>query len=80
LNVHLILRINRHTVESNEYNPPASISDAEDWLNWNGYLDNPNDTEEDSAADDDTDIEHNNWIEDPECPEQQQVSSAANAP
>jgi hypothetical protein len=43
-------------------------------------LENPFDSEEDCAADDDSDIEHNNWIEDPECPEQQDVSAAPNVP
>jgi len=43
-------------------------------------LDNPNDSEEDCAADDESDMEHNNGIEDPECPEQQDVSAAPNVP
>ena len=43
-------------------------------------MDNPNDSEEDCAADDDSDIEHSNCIEDPECPEQQDVSAAPNVP
>jgi hypothetical protein len=80
LNVRRIRRINRHPVESDEDSAPESISDTEDWLNWNGDLDNPNDSEEDCAADDDSDIEHNNCIEDPECPEQQDVSAAPNVP
>jgi len=41
-------------------------------------LDNPNDSEEDCAADDDSDIDHYNCIEDREYPEQQDVSVAAN--
>jgi hypothetical protein len=43
-------------------------------------LDNPNHSEKDCAADDDSDIEHKNCIEDPECPEQQDVSAAPNLP
>jgi len=43
-------------------------------------LDNPNDSEEDCTADVESDIEHNNCIEDPECPEQQDVSAAPNVP
>jgi len=43
-------------------------------------LDNPNDSEVDCAADNDSDMEHNNCIEDPECPEQQDVSAASNVP
>jgi len=43
-------------------------------------LDNRNDSEEDCAADDESDIEPNTGIEDPECPEQQDVSAAPNVP
>jgi len=80
LNVRRIWRINRHPVESDDDSTPESISDTEDWLNWNGDLDNPNDSEEDCVAADESGIEHNNGIEDPECPEQQDVSAAPNVP
>ena len=43
-------------------------------------MDNPNDSEENCAADDDSDIVHNNCIEDPECPQQKDVSAAPNVP
>ena len=62
LKVHWIPRINRHPVKSDEDSAPESISDTEGWLNWNGDLDDPNNREEDCAADDDSDIEHNNGI------------------
>jgi len=80
INVRRIRRINRHPVESDHDSAPESISDTDDWLNWNCDLDNPNDSEEDCAADNESDIEHNNGIEDPECPEQQDVSAAPNVP
>jgi hypothetical protein len=80
LNVRRIRRINRHPVESDDDSAPESISDTEDWLNWNGYFDNPNDSEEDCAAADESDTEHNNGIEDPECPALQDVSAAPNVP
>jgi len=80
LNVRRIRRINRHPVESDEDSAPESISDTEDWLIWNGDLDNSNDSEEDCAVAEESNIEHNNGIEDPECPEQQDVSAAANVP
>jgi len=80
LNVRRIRRINCHQVKSNEDTAPDSISDTGDWLNWNCDLDNPNDSEEDCAADDDSDVEHNNCIEDPECPEQRDMSVAPNVP
>jgi len=43
-------------------------------------LDNPYDSEEDWAADDESDIQHNNGIEDQECPDQQDVSAARHVP
>jgi len=57
LNVCRIQRINRHPVESDEDSPPAILSDTDDWLNWNGDLDNPNDSEDDCAAHDESNIE-----------------------
>jgi len=80
LNVRRIRRINCHRVESNEDSAPESISDTNDWLNRNGDLDNPNDSEDDCAVDDESDIEQNNGIEDSACPEQQNVSAAPNVP
>jgi len=80
LQVRQIRGINRHPVESDEDSAPESISDTDGWLNWNGDMDNPTDSEEDCAADDESNIEQNNGIEDPECPEQQDVSAAPNVP
>jgi len=80
LNVHQIQRSNRHPVESDDDSAPESLSDTDDWLNWHGDLDNPNDSEDDFAADDESDIGPNNGIEDPECPERQDVSTAPNVP
>jgi len=80
LNVRHSRRINRHPVTSDEDSAPQSILDTEDWLSWIGDLDDPNDSEEDCAADNDSDTEHKNSIEDPECPEQQNESAAPNVP
>jgi len=80
LNFRQIRRINRHPVECDEDSSPESISDNDDWLNWNGNLDDPNDSEDDYAADDESDIEQNIGIEDSDCPEQQDVSTAPNVP
>jgi len=80
LNVRQIQRIKCHPVESDEKSTPESISDIHDWLNWNGDLDKPNDSEEDCTANDESNIKHNNCIEDPESPEQQDVSAALNVP
>ena len=41
-------------------------------------MDNPNDYEEDCAADDESDIEYNNSIDDSECPEEQDVTATPN--
>jgi len=80
LNVRRILRINSHPVECDEDSTTESISDTADWLNWKGDLDNPNDSEEDCATDNDSNIEHNNCIKDQECPEQEYVSAAPTVP
>jgi hypothetical protein len=80
LNVRRIRRINRHPVESDEDSAPESISDTDDWHNWNGDLDNPNDSEDNCAADVESDMEQDNTIEDPESPEQRDVSAAPNVP
>jgi len=80
LNVCWIRRINRHPVESDEDSAPESISDTEDWLDCNGDLNNPNDSEDNCVAEVESDIEQGNRIEDPECPEQQDVSTAPTVP
>jgi hypothetical protein len=80
LNVRRIQRINRHAVESDEDSAQESISDTADCLNWTGDLNNPNDSEEDCAADNESDIAHNNGIEDSACPEQEDGSAAPNVP
>jgi len=80
LNVHRSRRINHHPVERDDDCAPARISDTDDWANWNGDFDNPNDSKEDCAADDESDIGPNNGIEDVECPEQQDVSAAPHVP
>jgi len=72
--------MNRHPVVGDDDTAAGSISDTGDWLNWNGDLDSPNDSEDDCAADDESDIGPNNGIEDPECPGQQDVSAAQNVP
>ena len=76
LNVRQIRRINCNSVESDKDSPPASISDTEAWLHWNGDLDNPNHSEVDCAADFESVIEQDKTIEDPEYPEQQDVNPA----
>jgi len=79
-NVRQIRRINRHPVASDEDSAPERISDTEYWLNRDGVMDNPNDSEDDCAADIESDIEQHNAIEVPEWSEQQNVSATPNIP
>jgi len=78
LNVRQIRRINCHPVESDDDSAPESISETEDWLDWNGDLHNPNDSEDDCAAHVESDMEQDNTIEDPECAEQRDVIATPN--
>jgi len=78
LNVCRINRIDRHPADDDEHIALESISDTKNWLIWNGDLDNPNGREDDWEADNESDIELDNGIEDSETPEQQNVSAAPN--
>jgi len=80
LKVRQIRRINGHPVESDEDSAPDAISDTVDRLNWNGDLDNPNDREDDCRPDIESDVEQPNRIEDPDCPEQRDVSATPHVP
>jgi len=79
-NVRRIKRIDRHPAESDEDISPESISDTENWLHWNGDLDNPNDSEDDWQADNESDMELDNGSEQSETPELRNVSAAPNVP
>jgi len=57
LNVSQIRQIDRHSAESDQDSSPESISDTENGPNWNGALDNPNDSEDDWDAENGSDIE-----------------------
>jgi hypothetical protein len=50
-NVRRIQIINRHPAKCDQNSAPECNSETEDWHNWNGDIDNPNDSEEDCAAD-----------------------------
>jgi len=80
LNVHRIKRIDRHPAKTDEDSSPESISDTENWLNWNGNLDNPNDSEDDWEADNESDMELDNGSEVSETLEWRNVSAAPNVP
>jgi len=73
-------RINHHQFGSDEDSAPETILDTDDRPNCNGDLDNPIDSEEDCTTDHGSDTEQNNGTEDPECPEQHDVSGVRNVP
>jgi len=79
-NVCRIRRINCHPVNSDEDSAPQGISDTDDWRNWNGDLEHPNDCEDDCTARIESAIEDDTSIENPECPEQQDVRATPNVP
>jgi len=78
LNIHWIKQIDRHPGETDKDSSPESISDTENWLNWNGDLDNPNNSEDDWEADNESDMELDCGSEDSETLEHRNVSAATN--
>jgi hypothetical protein len=80
LNICQINRINGHAAESDENRSPDSISDTENWLNWNADLDNRNDSEDNWEAGNESDMEWNNGSDDSDTPEQPNVSAVPNVP
>jgi hypothetical protein len=79
-NVHRIRIISGHLVESDEDTVHENISDNHDWLNWNGDLDHPNASEDDTTGDVESDIVQDNPIKEPQCPEQQDTNATPNVP
>jgi hypothetical protein len=78
LNVRRIRKINLHPVGNDEDTAPESNFDTEHWLNWNGNLDNPNDSEDDCAVDVQSEMEQDSSMKDSESPEQRNESVAPN--
>jgi len=78
LNVRWIKPINCHPAESDEDSSPESILDTENWINWNGYLDNPGASMDDWEADNESDMELDNGTEDSKTRDPQNVSGAPN--
>jgi hypothetical protein len=79
-NVHRIKWIDRHPAETDEDSSPESISDPRNWLNWTGDLDNPNNSNYDWEADNESDMELDNSSEDSETLEVSNVGAAPNIP
>jgi len=80
LNVSHNRKIDRHSAKSDEDSAPESFSDTKNWPDWNGDLDNPNESEDHWEADNESDIELENGIKDVESPERRDVSAALNVP
>jgi hypothetical protein len=80
LNVRRIKRIDHYPAESTEECSPESISDTEHWLNWITVLDNPNESENNWEADNESHMEMDNHSENSECMEQCNESASLNVP
>ena len=80
LNVCQIKRIDCHLAETAEESSPESIADTENWLNWNGDLDNSNDSEDDWEKDNESHRELHNVSEDSEAPDVWNVRVEPNVP
>jgi len=78
INVRWIWRINCYPAESDKDSPPECISDAEVWLNWSGDSEYPINSDDDWAADIESDTERENNIEDPECPQKRELGPGWN--
>jgi hypothetical protein len=57
LNIHQILKINRHPVERGKDSRPENVSATDHWLNWHGDLDTPNESADDCVGNDESDME-----------------------
>jgi len=76
LNVHRITWINRHAAKCDDDCAPDSISNNQNWINWNGDLHDLNQSEDDWVAHYKSNVELDNGFEDPKSPEQQDASTA----
>jgi hypothetical protein len=80
LNLRRISSRNRHPVHSDDSSTPQRISDHHDWLNWNGDLYNQNGSEDDCAADIESEMEQDKRIEQLDSPEQRNLRAKQNVP
>jgi hypothetical protein len=65
----------------NDYNvSPESISDTENRINWNGDVDNPDDSEDNWEADNESEMELDNGSNYSDTLEQRNVSATSNVP
>jgi len=79
-NVRQIWGFNCYPVTSDEESAPEGMRNTEDWLNRNRDLDNRSDSEDDFTADVEPDSGQQKPIQDPEYPDERDVSATANFP
>ena len=72
--------MDHHQSECDEDSPPESISDSENWDTWNGDLNNPNKSEDNCEAEDQSDLVPGNGITASEGREHHVVSAKLNVP
>jgi hypothetical protein len=80
LNVHRIKRIDRHPAESDEDSSRECIANTKNWLNSNGDLDNPHNSQDDWEADNESDTTLDNGREDSKILAVRSVRAALNVP
>jgi len=80
LNVRQLKRIDLHPAQCDESGALERISDTKNWLHLNGALENSNGSNDIWEADIESGIELGDCIEDPESPDQRDVSAAPNVP
>ena len=80
LNVRCVKQTNCHPAKSDDECSSESISDTENCLNWNGVVDNPNNSRDTWEADNESDNKLDNSSVDSDSPEQRNVGAAPNVP
>jgi len=80
VNVHGIETIEWHPAESDEERTPESNSHPDNWPHWNGDLDNPNYSEDNWETDNESDMDVDSGVEDPESPALRDVSATRHIP
>ena len=80
LNVHRIRRIDWHPAKSDEDSSPGCILATDNLLDWNWDFDNPNDTEDNWEAGNESNIELDHGDYDRETPELRDMSAPPNGP
>jgi len=78
LNVCGFNKIDQHPAEGDVASALESISNKENWLNWNAGLDNPNESKDDWEANNESGSAQDNVINDQETPVQWDVSASPN--